>query len=138
VISELGIDWWRQREPSEWNAGTRIVETYEAAGGLELVDESQFRPGLRLVSAPGHRQGHCVVLLGDELVHGADLLHHALHVEHPEWDGYYDEDVPLALATRRQWYSRLAESETPVVFAHVPERGRIVGGPKWQPDSAGR
>jgi len=136
ILSEIGIDWWRQREPDEWNAGTRIVEVYEAAGGLELVaDGVEFRPQLRLVSAPGHRQGHSVLLVGDELVHGADLLHHASHVEHPDWDGYYDVDVVQALDTRQRWFAHLAADATPVVFSHLAERGRIAPGPRWQPDA---
>jgi glyoxylase-like metal-dependent hydrolase (beta-lactamase superfamily II) len=112
-----------------------LLDLYGEAGGLELVaDGEEFRPGLRLVSAPGHRAGHCVLLVGDELVLGADLLHHEAHVEHPEWAGYFDADAALALDTRRAWLDRLAESGTPVVFSHVATRGRVSPGPRWSPD----
>jgi glyoxylase-like metal-dependent hydrolase (beta-lactamase superfamily II) len=137
IVSEVDLGVGRPGEPEDWDVGSRLLELYEQAGGLEIaVDGSEFRPGLRLVSAPGHRPGHCVLLVGDELVHGADLLHHEAHVEHPEWDGRFDADPALALETRKQWLGRLAQTATPVVFSHVPGRGRIASGPRWRPDDA--
>lgn len=132
IVSEVDIDVWRNRAADESTVATRLVHAYEAAGRLELAaDGQEFRPGLRLVSAPGHREGHCVLLIGDELVYGADVLHHAQHVEHPEWDAAFDADAAQALATRREWIARLAEAGTPVAFSHVPELGRILPGPRW-------
>jgi glyoxylase-like metal-dependent hydrolase (beta-lactamase superfamily II) len=112
----------------------RLLDLYEQAGGLELAGESvELRPGLRLVSAPGHREGHCVLLVGDELVHGADLVHHESHIEHPEWAGRFDGDPAQALETRRAWIARLAETGTPAVFSHVPTRGRVLRDRVWAP-----
>jgi glyoxylase-like metal-dependent hydrolase (beta-lactamase superfamily II) len=111
------------------------VEAYERSDALELAqDGAEFRPGLRLVSAPGHRAGHCVLLIGDDFVFGADVLHHEEHVEHPEWDRKFDAEPELALETRRRWIAQLEESGTPVAFTHVPTRGRVVAGPRWLPD----
>ena len=133
VISAVDFGVGRPGEPDDWNVGSRLIAAYERAGALELVDDgAEFRPHLRLVSAPGHRPGHCVVLIGDELVFGADLIHHAEHIEHPEWDSASDADPELALATRRSWLARLAETGTPVAFSHVPELGRLVAGPRWE------
>lgn len=135
IASEVDIDVLRPGEREDWNVATPLLQIYRAAGALELAgDGAEFRPGLRLESAPGHRPGHCVLLIGDELVYGADLLHHPEHVEHPEWDFNPDVDKELALATRRRWLARLERERTPVAFSHVPTRGRVVSGPRWQPD----
>ncbi len=136
IVSAVDFPARRPDEPEDWDVGTRLINAYQSAGNLELVaDGAEFRPGLRMVSAPGHRPGHCVILFGDEFVFGADLLHHEEHVEHPEWDGKFDADQELALETRRRWFDRLAKAGTPVAFTHVAARGRILPGCTWQPDS---
>ena len=64
--------WWRR-----WSAtacSSRSQPGYE------------FAPHLRLESAPGHRPGHAAVWIGDEFVHGGDILHVVEHVANPAWD----------------------------------------------------
>ena len=80
----------------------------ERDGVLEPVASGhEFAPHLRLESAPGHRPGHAAVWVGDEFVHGGDILHVVEHVANPAWDYYYDTDVALALQTRQEWIDRL-------------------------------
>jgi glyoxylase-like metal-dependent hydrolase (beta-lactamase superfamily II) len=130
VVSAADLDDVRELE-----VGGRVVAAYEAAGVLEVVDDgAEFRPRLRLVSAPGHREGHCALLVGDEFVFAADVLHHETHIEHPEWDRKFDADPELALETRRAWIAWLEQSGTPVAFTHIPTRGRIAPGPRWVAD----
>ena len=115
-----GAAWWRR---------------WSATASLEPVASGhEFAPHLRLESAPGHRPGHAAVWIGDEFVHGGDILHVVEHVANPAWDYYYDTDVALALQTRQEWIDRLIETGTPVLFAHIAARGRIVAGPAWQPE----
>ena len=74
-------------------------------------------PGVRLVEAPGHREGHACVEIGGgdgTRVFLADVIHHPSHVPHPEWDREFDSDVDVALRTRRDWLERLAGTGTPV------------------------
>ena len=56
--------------------------------------------GTRFEGAPGHRRGHAMVWVGDDLLHGADVIHAVEHIAEPTWDAFYDSDVPLALVTR--------------------------------------
>jgi glyoxylase-like metal-dependent hydrolase (beta-lactamase superfamily II) len=130
IVSAVDLDVVRSSDL--WLA-KHVLELYEPLG-LELVgDGEEFRPGLRLVSAPGHRPGHCLLLVGDDLVYCADVLHHEAHVEHPEWAGHFDGDRALALETRRAWLARLAETGTPAVFSHVATPGRVLPGGRWAP-----
>jgi glyoxylase-like metal-dependent hydrolase (beta-lactamase superfamily II) len=135
ILSAVDFPGKRPGERDDWDVGRTLIPGYRAVAALETVDDgAEFRPGLTLVSAPGHRPGHAVLLFGDELVFGADLLHHEEHVAHPEWDAFADADAALALETRRRWIERLAGAGTPVAFSHLPTRGRILPGPTWQPD----
>jgi glyoxylase-like metal-dependent hydrolase (beta-lactamase superfamily II) len=123
AVPERAVRWARAADPDEpLNAGTRIVRLLEQEGRLvEVRAGDEAAAGVRLLAAPGHRPGHSVVEIGREpvLVHGADSLHHALHAEHPEWDGLADADRAVGLATRRRLLAELAERGTPCVFSHV-------------------
>ena len=137
-----GLDWWRGRDPdAPFNVGTRVLSALAAWGSLdEVADGDEVASGVRLATAPGHRPGHACVLVGDQLVHLADVVHHPAHVAHPEWDPAFDADAGTALATRVRWLASTAESGVRVVHAHVAGSGRVVrDGPgfAWTPDCAG-
>jgi glyoxylase-like metal-dependent hydrolase (beta-lactamase superfamily II) len=135
VLSDADLGVPRPGEPDKWLVGPRLIAAYRETGGLEVAaDGSEFRPQLRLVAAPGHCPGHSVLLVGDELVYGADLVHHEAHIEHPEWDTSTDVAPEEALETRRAWIARLQANGTPVAFSHVNGRGRVVPGQCWSPD----
>ncbi|MEZ5100731.1 MAG: MBL fold metallo-hydrolase [Thermoleophilia bacterium] len=132
VLSEVEIDFWRAHPGGGTDVSQPILAAYETR--LELApDGAEFLPGLRLVSAPGHRAGHCVLPIGDGLVHAADVMHCESHLEHPEWDSYFDADPEQGIATRLAWPERLAEQGVQVVFSHFPTAGRIGPGRTWIP-----
>jgi glyoxylase-like metal-dependent hydrolase (beta-lactamase superfamily II) len=123
VLSEA-IGAARRDDPdAPLNAGTRVIAALHDAGLLvEIDDGTTIAPGVTLRSAPGHRPGHAIVELGsadEKVVFLADVLHHPLHAGHPEWDALADENVPLALATRRRILAELADTGTLVFAAHI-------------------
>jgi glyoxylase-like metal-dependent hydrolase (beta-lactamase superfamily II) len=128
VILDEAVDWWLGRTDEENLGGPliRIVDPVRIPAGEEIA------PGLRYLEAPGHRPGHAAVLIGDDLIHAADILHIEDHVQHPEWDHVFDHDVVAALETRLAWLHRLEASGTPVVFSHLAGRGRIAPGRRWE------
>lgn len=133
VLSEVDIDYWRAHPGGGSDVSRPILDAY--GDRVDTVpDGGEVAPGLRLVSAPGHREGHCVLRIGDGLVHAADVLHHESHLEHPEWDSYFDADKEQGIATRIEWPDRLAAEGVRVVFSHVPTPGRIGPGRTWLPD----
>jgi glyoxylase-like metal-dependent hydrolase (beta-lactamase superfamily II) len=103
-----------------------------------LPDGAEIVEGVRLRSAPGHREGHACVELtgnGEIFVHLADVIDARAHVAHPEWNHLHDGDRGLALATRRALLEELAGTGTVVSCAHVDGFGRIerdgAGGLIW-------
>lgn len=130
-------DHYRDLDPdAEGNIATRILATVRAAGLLdEVADGAEVAPGVRLTLADGHAPGHSVVEVGD-YVHAVDVLHHAEHLPHPEWDAGFDQDQPLGLATRKAWLAKLAADGRRVSFAHLTGFGRVVqdgAAHRWVP-----
>jgi glyoxylase-like metal-dependent hydrolase (beta-lactamase superfamily II) len=102
----------------------------------EYADGAEPAPELRLRRAPGHRTGHSIVEIGDSFLYAADTFHHALHVEHPEWDTQFDADPELGLETRRALFAELADSGAVTAVAHIAGPGRVEragDGFRWVP-----
>jgi len=112
-----------EAEDEPLNAATRSVRLFEDSGLLVEATDSEVVPEFRLRAAPGHRPGHAIVKIGppaNDVVFLADTLHHRLHAAHPEWDAVADEDVELALGTRRRLLAEAAARRVPVFAAHIP------------------
>jgi glyoxylase-like metal-dependent hydrolase (beta-lactamase superfamily II) len=105
----------------------------------EVADGAEAAPGVRLVEAPGHRGGHaCVEIAARDgrRVFLSDVIHHPLHVAHPDWDREFDSDPELALRTRRDWLERLAGTGVPCAASHITGWGTIEPGGDglaWRP-----
>ena len=118
--------------------GDAVLERLAAEQRLQwIADGGRPADGLRMRSAPGHRQGHSIVEVGDGLVHLADVVHHPAHVEHPAWDREFDSDAALALQTRTALLEEMERRGALVTASHIAGAGRIVanGGEtlRWQP-----
>jgi glyoxylase-like metal-dependent hydrolase (beta-lactamase superfamily II) len=104
----------------------QVVAALDAEGLVdEYADGAEPAPGLRLRSAPGHRAGHSIVEVGDAFVYAADVFHHPLHVEHPEWDTAFDADPDVGLATRLALLGELADRNVVVAVAHLAGPGLV-------------
>jgi glyoxylase-like metal-dependent hydrolase (beta-lactamase superfamily II) len=119
-------------------AGEQVLEQLEAERRLSwIADGAHPVDGLTIRAAPGHRAGHSIVEVGDDLVYLADIVHHPLHVEHLEWDQAFDSDVELALATRGRLLREMEQRGVTVMASHIDGAGTIVSGPqgglRWQP-----
>ena len=79
---------------------------------FRLVEgEKEVAPGVRLVSAPGHTPGHAAFHVSSgnqQLMISNDTAYvPALLGPHPEWQGAYDQDGPLAVESRRKLIDRV-------------------------------
>jgi glyoxylase-like metal-dependent hydrolase (beta-lactamase superfamily II) len=124
-------------EPSS-EGSERVVAQLMSEGRLSwIADGAEASDGLTLRSAPGHRAGHSVLEVAGELVHLADVVHHPLHAQHPEWDHAFDSDAVLAHATRVRVLDEMAERGVLVSASHIEGLGRIqrsaAGVLSWQP-----
>ena len=139
-VLDVDLAYWDTAEGSPLMIGPRVVRTLRGAGVLEtFADGGEALPGVRARSAPGHCTGHCVLeVAGDEgvLLYLADVIHHPLHVEHPEWDALYDRLPEEALATRVAFIDEAETRGAVVLASHIDRPGRIerarsVARPGW-------
>jgi glyoxylase-like metal-dependent hydrolase (beta-lactamase superfamily II) len=91
----------------------------------EVCDEVWFEP------TPGHTPGHVSVRIssrGEEAVITGDLMHHPSQIACPHWSSNADSDTEQALATRRDFIARYADTPTLVIGTHFsgPTAGRLV------------
>ena len=136
-VTKTAADWARTWE---YEAGG-LSEVFERLDGrlIEVADGMEVLPDVRLVEAPGHREGHaCVEIDARDCrrVFLADVIHHPTHVQHPEWDREFDSDADAALRTRRDWLERLAGTGTPCAASHIVGWGTIEPGGDglgWRP-----
>jgi len=94
--------------------------------GAEVV------PGIVSVPAYGHTPGHCAYTVNSGnkslLVLGDTTSHPWLFARNPEWQGSFDIDGPMAVATRRRLLDRAAADRLQVAGYHFPfpSTGHIV------------
>ena len=104
------------------------------ADAVDLIDrEDQIVPGVRLVPAPGHTPGHCVVAIesaGERATLLADAVLDDLNFTHPDWVSYVDVDPEETERTRRHLLGESARDGGRVLayhmtgIGHVERRGR--------------
>jgi glyoxylase-like metal-dependent hydrolase (beta-lactamase superfamily II) len=94
----------------------RKVTQYEA--GKEIA------PGVTSVATPGHTPGHMAFILasGNSKVFVQGDVTHVPFVfaRNPGWHAFYDQDGPMAEATRRKVYDMLMAERMPVQGFHYP------------------
>lgn len=93
-----------------------------------------FQPGAAIlpgtvtaVAVEGHTPGHSAyeIASGDErlLYIGDSAHHHVVSVQRPEWTVQYDQDAPLAQASRRALLQHAADGNLRVYAVHFPFPG---------------
>ena len=134
VVNATEYKWWTEPgrveklpEPRK-PLGTRIQNVFPTWKNFKLVEgEKEVAPGIRLVNAPGHTPGHSAFLLASgnqQLMISNDAAYvPALLAPHPEWQGAYDQDGPLAVETRRKLIDRVIADKLAICGAHFPFPG---------------
>lgn len=134
VVSAAEYRWWTEpgrveklpeaRRP----LGQRIAGVFPGWKNFRLIEgEPEVAPGVRLVNAPGHTPGHAAFHVSsgaEQLMISNDVAYvPALLAPHPEWQGAYDQDGPLAVATRRKLIDRVIAEKMLICGAHFPFPG---------------
>jgi len=134
IVTSTEYKWWTEpgrveKLPEARKAlGQRIQSVFPQWKNFTLVEgEKEVAPGLRLINAPGHTPGHAAYLVASgnhQLMISNDTAYvPALLAPHPEWQGAYDQDGPLAVATRKALIERVIAEKMMVCGAHFPFPG---------------
>jgi len=134
VVNAAEYNWWTEpgrveklpegRRP----LGQRIQTVIPTWKNFTLIEgEKEVAPGVRLVNAPGHTPGHSAFHVSSgnqQLMISNDAAYvPALLAPHPDWQGAYDQDGPLAVETRRKLMDRVIADKMMVCGAHFPFPG---------------
>lgn len=147
VISKAEYEFWTDDEQLK-DAPQWVVETAQRVlpglkNQVHLIDgRGEVVPGIELLPAYGHTEGHCVVQISDgeeHLLFLSDLALHPIHLRYPQWTGQVDQYPKQAVRTRREMFSYAEQTGALVLLYHFnpfPSLGRIVKDGEswgWQP-----
>ena len=134
------FDYWANEEEAAFgDVMGDSVHPIVDAGLADFVDTDHVvAECIRLEPTPGHTPGHVSVRIssqGEDAVITGDLMHHPVQCAHPDWGSSADWQADTALATRRAFLERYADTPTLVLGTHfaTPTAGHIVrDGDAWR------
>ncbi|AZO09132.1 MULTISPECIES: MBL fold metallo-hydrolase [unclassified Mesorhizobium] len=134
IVNAAEYNWWTDpsrlaklpegRKP----AGKRIAENFPKWKNWKLVEDgTEVVPGIRIMAAPGHTPGHSVYHVdagAEQFLVSADTMYvPALLAPHPEWQGAYDQDGPMAISTRHKIMDQVIADKLRICGSHFPFPG---------------
>jgi glyoxylase-like metal-dependent hydrolase (beta-lactamase superfamily II) len=137
-------EWESASHPNERTRGTYLLENFEPlqdARRVELVvGEAELAKGVRLLPAPGHTEGHCVIELESGGRYGlcvGELSQLPVMLERLAWISAFDVLPLVSLSTKRRMMDWAVEKRALLMSVHAPfpGLGRLVakegGRRKW-------
>jgi glyoxylase-like metal-dependent hydrolase (beta-lactamase superfamily II) len=124
VFGRTEFEHWRDhsREPSQAAVFNDSVKPIMDAGKAELIgSDHRLSEEITMIPTPGHSPGHMSILIqsgGEEGLLTGDVAHHPCQMAHLDWSSTADSDPVQSAATRRQLFSRFADTSTLVIGGH--------------------
>jgi glyoxylase-like metal-dependent hydrolase (beta-lactamase superfamily II) len=121
---------WRDYsdEPEKAAVFKDSVQPIAEAGKADLVaDDARLCDEITLIPTPGHSPGHMSIHIqsdGEDALLTGDVAHHPCQMAHLEWSSTADSDPVRSVVTRRELFSRFADTPTLVIGGHF-NAGRI-------------
>jgi glyoxylase-like metal-dependent hydrolase (beta-lactamase superfamily II) len=116
--------YWRDHstEPDKAAIFRDSVAPIVAAGQADLIaSDSSICEEITLIPTPGHSPGHVSLHIrsaGEEAVLTGDVAHHPCQMAHLGWSSTADSDPQQSAQTRRELFSRFADSPVLVIGGH--------------------
>jgi glyoxylase-like metal-dependent hydrolase (beta-lactamase superfamily II) len=130
VFGKTEYEYWRDHstEPNKSAVFHDSVKPIVEAGKADLVaSDAKICDEISLISTPGHSPGHISVHItsaGEQGLLAGDAAHHPCQMAHLDWSSTVDFDPAQSVATRRELFSRFADTPTLVIGGHF-SAGRI-------------
>jgi glyoxylase-like metal-dependent hydrolase (beta-lactamase superfamily II) len=135
VIETHEWDCWTNEDqlarlPDDLTETARVVLPLLAeADVVDVVQgETEVVPGVHLVPAPGHTNGHSVVTVasgGQQAIFLADAVLDELYFTHPRWLSAVDMMPDETIATRIRLLDQAAQDSSLVLAYHVARIGQV-------------
>jgi glyoxylase-like metal-dependent hydrolase (beta-lactamase superfamily II) len=124
VFGKTEYEYWRDHsvEPDHIAVFNDSVKPIADAGEAELVaDDHRLTDEITLIPTPGHSPGHMSIHIrsdGEEGLLTGDVAHHPCQMAHLDWSSTADSDPAQSVVTRRELFSRFADTPTLVIGGH--------------------
>jgi glyoxylase-like metal-dependent hydrolase (beta-lactamase superfamily II) len=130
VFGRIEYEHWRDHseEPDKIAVFNDSVKPVADAGLADLVPgDHRLCDEITLIPTPGHSPGHMSLHIRSEGETGlltGDVAHHPCQMAHLDWSSTADFDPVQSAATRRELFSRFADTPALVIGGHF-SAGRI-------------
>jgi glyoxylase-like metal-dependent hydrolase (beta-lactamase superfamily II) len=124
VFGKSEYEHWRDHSdaPDKRAVFDDSVQPIAAAGKADLVaGDARLTDEITLIPTPGHSPGHMSIHIrsdGEEALLTGDVAHHPCQMAHLDWSSTADSDVRQSAETRRELFSRFADTPTLVIGGH--------------------
>jgi glyoxylase-like metal-dependent hydrolase (beta-lactamase superfamily II) len=124
IFGRTEYEYWRDHsiEPDRASVFADSVKPITDAGKADLVpDNHRLADEITLLPTPGHSPGHMCVHIKSEGQEGlltGDVAHHPCQMAHLDWSSTADSDPRQAVVSRRELFSRFADTPTLVIGGH--------------------
>ncbi len=124
VFGRTEYEHWRDysTEPDKAAVFGDSVKPIVDADRAELIaSDHRLCEEITMIPTPGHSPGHMSLHIrsgGEEALLTGDVAHHPCQMTHLDWSSTADSDPVQSAATRRQLFSRFADTDTLVIGGH--------------------
>jgi glyoxylase-like metal-dependent hydrolase (beta-lactamase superfamily II) len=124
VFGSTEYEYWRDfsDEADKVAVFNDSVKPIVDAGKAELVpSDHRLTDEITLIPTPGHSPGHMSILIASDGETGlltGDVAHHPCQMAHLDWSSTADFDPVQSAVTRRELFSRFADTPTLAIGGH--------------------
>jgi len=124
VFGKTEYDYWAAHSDSDEHKAVfdDSVRPVVEAGRVDLVaSDHKLSDEITLIPTPGHSPGHMsihIVSDGESALLTGDVAHHPCQMAHLDWSSNFDSDPVQSIGTRRDLFSRFADTPTLVIGGH--------------------
>jgi glyoxylase-like metal-dependent hydrolase (beta-lactamase superfamily II) len=124
VFGKTEYEYWRNYidEADKAAVFNDSVKPVVDAGKVDLVaSDDRLIDEITLIPTPGHSPGHMSILIasdGETSLLTGDVAHHPCQMAHLDWSSTADFDPIQSAATRRELFSRFADTRTLAIGGH--------------------
>jgi len=124
VFGSTEYEHWRDHSeaPDKAAVFNDSVKPVADAGKVDLVaSDHRVCDEITLIPTPGHSPGHMSLHIqsdGEAALLTGDVAHHPCQMAHLDWSSTADFDPVQSAATRRELFSRFADTATLVIGGH--------------------
>jgi glyoxylase-like metal-dependent hydrolase (beta-lactamase superfamily II) len=124
LFGKTEYEYWRdhREEADKVAVFNDSVRPIVDAGKADLVaSDHRLTDEIALIPTPGHSPGHMSVLIASDGETGlltGDVAHHPCQMAHLDWSSTADSDPVQSTVTRRELFSRFADTPTLVIGGH--------------------